>query len=219
VDGCTFWYTTEYLAATSSIGWSTWIGSFTFPGCGTPATPPSAPTGLTASATTGTSDQVDLAWTGSAGATSYDVFRGGAKIGSTTGTTYHDSGLTPSTQYSYWVVAVNAAGSSGPSNTATVTTNAAAAQSPGAFTLSGSALSSTSVRLTWTASSRATSYQVYRHQGPKGAYGLVSGCSTTTTSCTDSGLTPATSYSYYVVAANSSGTATSNTVSVRTAKR
>jgi len=32
-DGCTFWYTQEYYAATSSAGWKTRIGSFKFPSC------------------------------------------------------------------------------------------------------------------------------------------------------------------------------------------
>ncbi len=33
VDGCTFWFTTEYLKATGSFNWSTWIYSFKFPNC------------------------------------------------------------------------------------------------------------------------------------------------------------------------------------------
>jgi hypothetical protein len=33
VNGCTFWYTTEYLKADGTINWSTWISSFKFPGC------------------------------------------------------------------------------------------------------------------------------------------------------------------------------------------
>ena len=32
-DGCTFWYTSEYYATTSTTGWSTRIGSFRFPSC------------------------------------------------------------------------------------------------------------------------------------------------------------------------------------------
>lgn len=36
VDECTFWYSQEYYAATSSIGWSTRIGSFKFPACTAP---------------------------------------------------------------------------------------------------------------------------------------------------------------------------------------
>jgi hypothetical protein len=33
VDDCTFWYTQEYYAATSSSGWQTRIGAFRFPSC------------------------------------------------------------------------------------------------------------------------------------------------------------------------------------------
>lgn len=33
VDGCTFWYTNSYYAATSVSGWQTRIGSFAFPSC------------------------------------------------------------------------------------------------------------------------------------------------------------------------------------------
>jgi hypothetical protein len=33
VDDCTFWYTTEYLKASGTWNWSTWITSFKFPGC------------------------------------------------------------------------------------------------------------------------------------------------------------------------------------------
>src|SRR5207253_703358 len=33
-DDCTFWFTTEYYAATSDRGWRTRVGSFKFPNCG-----------------------------------------------------------------------------------------------------------------------------------------------------------------------------------------
>ncbi len=33
VDDCTFWYTNEYLKTTGAFNWSTWIASFSFPGC------------------------------------------------------------------------------------------------------------------------------------------------------------------------------------------
>jgi hypothetical protein len=36
-DGCTFWYTTEYLTANGSFNWSTRVGNFVFPSC-TPVT-------------------------------------------------------------------------------------------------------------------------------------------------------------------------------------
>jgi hypothetical protein len=37
-DGCTFWFTQEYYATTSSAGWQTRIGSFKFPSCTTAPT-------------------------------------------------------------------------------------------------------------------------------------------------------------------------------------
>ena len=47
-DGCTFWYTQEYYAATSSAGWRTRVGSFKFPSCGPTAPPaPSADVQIT----------------------------------------------------------------------------------------------------------------------------------------------------------------------------
>jgi hypothetical protein len=39
VDDCTFWYTNQYLKATGSFNWSTRIGSFKFPGCGSTPSP------------------------------------------------------------------------------------------------------------------------------------------------------------------------------------
>ncbi len=49
VDECTFWYTQEYYAQTSSRGWQTRIGSFRFPQCiaGGSPTPVATPTGGT----------------------------------------------------------------------------------------------------------------------------------------------------------------------------
>ena len=37
-DDCTFWYTQEYYATTSTVGWQTRIGSFKFPSCTTEPT-------------------------------------------------------------------------------------------------------------------------------------------------------------------------------------
>ena len=33
INDCTFYYTTEYLKASGTFNWSTWISSFSFPGC------------------------------------------------------------------------------------------------------------------------------------------------------------------------------------------
>ena len=39
VDDCTFWYTNEYLKQSGTFNWSTVIGTFTMPGCGTEPSP------------------------------------------------------------------------------------------------------------------------------------------------------------------------------------
>jgi len=103
-------------------------------------TAPSPPTGLTT--TTVSSSQINLSWTtpssnGGSAITGYDVDRSTnngnswstvtSNTGSTT-TAYNDTGLSPSTTYTYRVSAINSAGTGSPSNisfatTGTVTTN------------------------------------------------------------------------------------------------
>jgi chitodextrinase len=93
-------------------------------GGGTDTTPPSAPANLAAGATTTTT--VPLTWTASTdnvGVTGYHIYRNGTQVGTSTGTSYTDTGLAVSTTYSYTVKANDAAGNlSGASNTATATT-------------------------------------------------------------------------------------------------
>jgi len=42
-DDCTFWYTSEYMAATSAAGWRTRVSSFRLPDCGRPPTSEEVP--------------------------------------------------------------------------------------------------------------------------------------------------------------------------------
>ncbi len=81
---------------------------------------PSTPTGVTATAQNGS---VTLSWTASAGAASYNVYRGATAGGEAaaplhsglTATTYTDSGLTNGATYYYTIAAVNSGGTSAPS--------------------------------------------------------------------------------------------------------
>jgi CARDB protein/Calx-beta domain-containing protein len=41
IDQCTFWYTQEYLTASTSAGWQTRVGAFAFPSCTSTPLPPS----------------------------------------------------------------------------------------------------------------------------------------------------------------------------------
>jgi len=92
-------------------------------------TPPTVPGNLRSTGKSSTT--VALAWnastdTGGSGLAGYRVFRGGTQVAQVTGTTHTDSGLNPSTTYTYVVRAVDGAGNvSGPSNQISVTTDAA----------------------------------------------------------------------------------------------
>src|SRR5205085_2691189 len=95
-----------------------------------PASPPAAPSNLAASAAS--SSQVNLTWTDNAGnETGFKVERSAsgssfaqvALVGAGV-TSYSDTGLAASTQYSYRVRATNGAGDSAYSNTASATTQA-----------------------------------------------------------------------------------------------
>jgi hypothetical protein len=166
---------------------------------------------------------VTLNWTASSGATSYEVYRNGAKIypssGTYTGTTlYNNAGLTSGQTYSYYILAKNSAGST-QSNTISVgPMPSAPASVPGSLTISNlapvwdtNAPAAPAVTLNWTASSGATSYEVYRN-GAK-IYPS-SGTYTGTTLYNNAGLTSGQTYSYYILAKNSAGSTQSNTISV-----
>ena len=85
---------------------------------------PTAPTSLTASATTSTT--TNLSWTSATdnvAVIGYDVYRGATLIGTVSGTTYAVTGLTASTAYTFSIIAKDAVGnSSAPSNTVNITT-------------------------------------------------------------------------------------------------
>src|SRR5439155_1734455 len=118
---------------------------------------PTAPTGLTAAAVS--SAQINLAWaasTDNVGVTGYRVYRAGALL-ATLGvvTTYQNTGLTPSTTYSYAVQALDAAGNASAQSASASATTQAAADTVAPTTptgLSASAVSSSLINLSWAAS-------------------------------------------------------------------
>jgi chitodextrinase len=133
----TSWGFTQYTVTADRIDarFVNSIGSFTdafsivsgqMPGAD--GTPPTAPTGLTATPLGGT--RVDLSWTASTDNVSvdhYSIFRGGSLLGTSATTSFSDTSVIPGGTYSYSVVAYDSAGNpSLSSETATATTPAAA---------------------------------------------------------------------------------------------
>jgi chitodextrinase len=168
-------------------------------------TPPSAPTGVTATASTQTS--VSLAWSASSdnvGVSGYGVYKNGASAGSTSTTSYTVSGLACGSTYTLAVDAYDAAGN----RSAKTTISAATAACPAGDTtppstpsgVTATASTQTSVSLTWNASTDnvgVTGYGVYSNG--------VSAGSTSTTSYTVSGLACGTSYALAVDAYDAAG--------------
>jgi chitodextrinase len=89
-------------------------------------TAPSTPSGVTVGGTTGST--VSLSWAPSSdniGVASYRIFRNGTQVGTSTSTSFSDTGLANNTTYSYTVVAVDFAGNvSSPSAPVSATTTA-----------------------------------------------------------------------------------------------
>ena len=129
-----------------------------------------------------------------------------SQIGTTTGTTSNDTGLAPSTSYSYRVRAQDTANTDGPySNITIFTTPATIPSLPGNLTTT--LASSTQINLSWLASAETggtvNGYLVERCQG-SGCSNFAQIGSSAGTSYSDTALVPG-SYSYRVRATDTAG--------------
>jgi len=97
--------------------------------------PPAQPQNLVA--TPVQTNQINLSWSASSGATGYLVNRDGAPIAITAATSYPDTGLAANSYHSYFIVASNSFGFSTPSATAGTNTLAAPPVSLPPFALDG----------------------------------------------------------------------------------
>lgn len=164
---------------------------------------PDAPDGLTAVSADST---VALSWNRSVDADDYRVLRaeGDGEFGEVArvdATSFTDTGLANGTTYRYAVVAVNAAGESGPSQPVV---GAPFAEAPGAPTGVRTERGTGEVTLTWDATPRATSYAVGRATTTGGPYSRVAEDLDGTT-YVDTDVQDGTTYHYVVYAGNASG--------------
>ena len=161
-----------------------------------------------------------LTWNAVEGATSYRIYRstsrgsGYSLLGTTTATSYTNTGAKAGTTYYYRVKACNDAGLSPYSNIVSGQSKSVAPKLSAPVVKIGHSASSGKPMLTWNAVSSATSYKVYRATSQKGTYSLLG--TVTATSYTNTGAKAGTTYYYKVKAVNSAGeSAYSNVVSGR----
>lgn len=177
---------------------------------------PTAPANLRP--VSGTATSIDLAWnaaTDNIAVTGYTIKRNGATVATIAGTTWIDTGVTGGTKYSYQIFARDAAGNlSAGSNVLSVAWDKSHAEvdsesptAPGP--LRTAIITTNSIQLWWDASQDnvgVTRYKVYRD-------GVLLS-STHTAEITDTGLTPGTSYRYFVFAVDAAGNASDRTASL-----
>lgn len=118
---------------------------------------PSTPTGL--AATAASSSQINLTWTQTSGATSYDIYRSNTSGGTFTRlgseptvssgstTTYSNTGLSAGTTYYYKISAINASGESAASSEVSATTSSSGGGGGGASVPTISSVTSSSVSI------------------------------------------------------------------------
>jgi len=174
-------------------------GSGSSSGSSASTQPPTQPAKLVAG--TVTTSSVALSWTASTssvGVAGYNVLRNGTKTGTSATASYMDTSLAAYTTYSYTVSAYDAAGDTSTSSTAISVTTLAQPSQP--TILASGTVTSSSVALSWTASTASqgiSGYTILRNGNKVGT--------STSTSFTDTGLAASTSYSYTVSAYDSVG--------------
>jgi hypothetical protein len=177
------------------------------------ATTLSAPGGVTASAAS--SSSISVSWSSVSGATSYKVYYATSAsssknlAGNASTTSYTHTGLSASTTYYYYIKAVNNAGESGYSSSASATTSSSGSDGGGGETTTKpsaptgvtAVVNGTSVNISWSSVSGATSYSVYR-----GPTGTTSEKILTTSSTTATDASPLDGLNYYrITASNAAG--------------
>ena len=167
-----------------------------------------------------TSGKPMLTWNAVEGATSYRIYRSTSKgsgyslLGTTTATSYTNTGAKAGTTYYYRVKACNDAGLSPYSNVVSGKVKSVTPKPAAPVVKIGNSASSGKPMLTWNAVSGATSYKVYRATSQNGTYSLLG--TVTATSYTNTGAKAGVTYYYKVKAVNSAGeSAYSNIVSGR----
>jgi uncharacterized repeat protein (TIGR01451 family) len=208
-DGTEYTYRVRACNAASCSGFSPTASA---------ATPLSAPSGLSATPVSGS--RIDLSWSDNSAAESgYEIERrvGGGSFApltttSANATTFSDLTATDGLTYDYRARAVNAAGQSAYSNTASATAPLGAPSG-----LAATPVSSSQVDLSWTDNSASeTGFEIERRPSG-GSFSLLTPTAANSTAYSDGTVSDGTAYQYRVRAVNAgSNSSYSNTSSATT---
>ena len=179
-----------------------------------------APAAPTVTMTYSDGGKPKLTWSAVSGATSYRVYRsesrgtGYSLLGTTTSTSYVNTGAAVGKTYYYRVKAVNSAGTSAYSN---IVSGTARTPAPAAPVLKGGTSSASGKpQLTWAAVNGAAKYDVYRSNSADGTFSKVG--STDKTTYVNTGAVKGVTYFYKIRAVGASGASGfSNTVAIHVA--
>jgi len=160
---------------------------------------PATPTSV--KAVSSSYNSIKTTWAAVNGATGYVIYRSTAKdgtyskVGTVTGTSYNNTGLTTNTTYYYKVRAYRTVGTINVySNYSSVVSAKPIPATPGS--VKAARASSTSIKVSWGKVAGASGYQVYRATSNTGTYSSVG--TTTSLSYTNSKLTTGKTYYYKV---------------------
>ena len=178
-------------------------------------TVPSAPSWVDAFAAS--SSSINVSWQAVSGATGYIVQRSTSasgtytQVGTPTTNSFTNTGLSASTTYWYRVAATNSAGNSSWSSTTSAATQAPAPTIPSAPTgVTATAASSSSITVSWSAVTGATSYRVEVRTTSTGTWSTLQ--TVFGTSYTHTGLSANTQRWYRVFAINTAGTSSASSI-------
>jgi chitodextrinase len=168
--------------------------------------PPQTPTNLAANATSAT--EIDLTWDAASDPTvlGYDVFRNGVLIGTSTDPSFSDTGLSPTSTYSYTIDAYDSQGNISAESASVAATTPADTTPPTVPTGLSGTVGAQEIDLGWQPSSDdvgVTGYDIYRN-GTKIA-------STTSTTYADSSVRQGRTYKYRVDAYDAAGNVSAKT--------
>lgn len=179
---------------------------------------PAAPTGVQV---TGGTNQTTISWSAVSGASSYNIYwsqtngvttANGTKLSNATSPAVH-SNLAAGTTYYYIVTAVNSTGESAASvQVAATTLNPVPTPTvPAAPTNISATGGANQVTISWTASTGATSYNVYRSTTAGVTVSNGTKLAGVASPYVNTGLTAGTTYYYIVTAVNSAGESAAST--------